>query len=190
MKGEPPVTRLPSYARGSPKIPVYAQASSPASAPARRGEDDERRMTGGGRGRSLGFDDASTRVHIHTPRRSRRADTRDTRFVLFPSSHSRRQIFLEFVSGRLRPTPGRGSQKDPTLPSPLQPRAHRRSAPRHSARRFASFLLLQLREKAVSRRENSTVSIGGESRRARLTIAARSTVRDRASQSLPARNRS
>lgn len=86
------------------KISVYAQATSPTNAPARRRENDEERERETQR-ESSGFDDASTRVHIHTPRRSRRADTRDTRFVLFPSSHSRRQIFLEFVSRRLRPSP-------------------------------------------------------------------------------------
>lgn len=177
MKGEPPVTRLPSYAWSSPKIPVYAQAASPTNAPARRRGNDEERHGG----RSTGFDDALTRVHIHTPRRSRRADTRDTRFVLFPSSHSRRQIFLEFVSGRLRPSPV-GVHKR-TRPSRVLFNHAYTTAPLLSAQLR---LFLQLREKAVLSEREFYRSIGRESR---LTIAARSTVRDGQSVS-SRRNRS
>lgn len=100
MKGEP----LPL--RGCRVTPAARPKSSyMLKQPRRRTAHSrgEERMTRRGmtRGDRRPFDDASTRVHIHTPRRSCRADTRDTRLVLFPSSHSRRQIFLEFVSGRL-----------------------------------------------------------------------------------------
>lgn len=50
--------RLPSYARSSPKIPVYTQATSPANAPARRRENDEERHR-----EIFEFDDASTRIY-------------------------------------------------------------------------------------------------------------------------------
>lgn len=90
-------------------------------------------------------------TYAHTPRPlSRRADTRDTRFVLFPSSHSRRQIFLEFVSSdHLRPGPAKGP--DPPEASSSTSRytaAPLRPAPLRSAAR-RSVLLLQLCRKAV-----------------------------------------
>lgn len=153
----------------SSKIPVYAQATSSANASARRREN----WWGEATKRSPSSTTHRRACTYTRPGRSRRADTRDTRFVLFPSSHSRRQIFLEFVSGHL-------SQKGPRPTRVLFNLAY--TPLRSAARR--SILLLQLRGKAVTGRAVSQ-SIDEESRRTRLTIAARSTVRDDVRVGLP-----
>lgn len=133
-----------------PKSPYICSSNGrPANVHPREEERERERERRGERhtGRDLsGFDDASTRVHIHAHHaRSLVAPTLETRVSFYFLLRTREGKF--FWNSSPPTISGRGPQKGPTLPSPpLQPRVIpplRPASLRSAARR--SVLLLQLR---------------------------------------------
>lgn len=134
MKGEPPVMRLPGYARSSPKIHVYAQATSPAN-------EKERERRGEARGDLRVRRRIDARAHTHaTSLLSRRHSRHASRFISFFA------LEKAYFSGiRLRPSLGVRKRARPSRV--LFNLAYTAAAPLRSAAR--RYVLLLQRGKAV-----------------------------------------